>query len=77
MTRHTIGMMCSAGVPAGGLPSAREAWRAVSLPGEEGAPALGMGSWRLAPGIRRIDLEENAVTTGLSFGMTLIVTAAM
>lgn len=40
-------------------------------------PALGMGTWKLAQGVRPIEQEEQALKTGLDLGMTLIDTAEL
>ena len=40
-------------------------------------PALGQGSWRLAQGRHPDAVEEEALRTGLSLGMTLIDTAEL
>src|ERR1700687_807669 len=40
-------------------------------------PALGQGSWHLAQGRHPEAVEEEALRTGLSLGMTLIDTAAI
>ena len=40
-------------------------------------PALGQGSWHLAQGRHREAVEEKALRTGLSLGMTLIDTAEL
>jgi diketogulonate reductase-like aldo/keto reductase len=47
----------------------------VKLPDGSSAPALGMGSWKLAQGRHPIAEEEEAMRTGLSLGMNLIDTA--
>lgn len=60
------------------LPGTRtQALRTVRLPDGSFAPALGMGSWRLAQGRRPVLQEEEAMRLGLSLGMTLIDTAEM
>ncbi|WP_295896915.1 aldo/keto reductase [uncultured Bartonella sp.] len=40
-------------------------------------PALGMGTWKLAQGVRPIEQEEEALQTGLDLGMKLIDTAEL
>lgn len=40
-------------------------------------PALGMGTWKLAQGVRPIEQEEQALQTGLDLGMKLIDTAEL
>jgi diketogulonate reductase-like aldo/keto reductase len=52
--------------------------RMVKLPeGIASVPALGQGSWHLAQGRHPEAVEEDALRTGLSLGMTLIDTAEM
>ncbi len=77
LTRRTFGMVCAAGVLVSGMVRAQQSPGTVRLPQGGTAPALGMGSWRLAQGRRPINQEEDALRTGLSFGMTLIDTAEM
>ena len=49
--------------------------RMVKLPDGASVPALGQGSWHLAQGRHPEAVEEDALRTGLSLGMTLIDTA--
>src|SRR5262249_50745970 len=49
--------------------------RTVKLPDGASVPALGQGSWHLAEGRHPEVVEEDALRTGLSLGMTLIDTA--
>src|SRR5215470_13162480 len=49
--------------------------RMVKLPDGASVPALGQGSWHLAEGRHPEAVEEDALRTGLSLGMTLIDTA--
>ena len=58
-------------------PSDRAATRTVKLPDGTIVPALGQGSAGLGQGRRPEALEEEALRTGLSLGMTLIDTAEM
>jgi diketogulonate reductase-like aldo/keto reductase len=51
------------------------AGRTVKLPDGTIVPALGQGSWHLAQGRHPDAVEEEALRTGLSLGMTLIDTA--
>jgi diketogulonate reductase-like aldo/keto reductase len=77
MTRRQLGMACAATALA---VAGSQAWSApaqVQLPQEGSAPALGLGSWRLAQGRHPIAEEEEALRTGLSLGMALIDTAEM
>ncbi len=82
MTRRQFGQACAAGI-ASGIIFSTMAWarqpsvRTVKFPQGGTAPALGMGSWRLAQGRHPISQEEAALGTGLSLGMTLIDTAEM
>lgn len=77
ITRRSL----AAGLAASLLPlTGATAWSApvqVPLPGAGGAPALGMGSWKLAQGRHPLAEEEEALRTGLSLGMTLIDTAEL
>ena len=49
--------------------------RAVEFPDGTLVPALGQGSWHLGQGRHPAAVEEEALRTGLSLGMTLIDTA--
>jgi diketogulonate reductase-like aldo/keto reductase len=51
--------------------------RAVDLPSGETIPALGMGTWHLAQGRHRPEVEIEALRTGLDLGMTLVDTAEL
>jgi diketogulonate reductase-like aldo/keto reductase len=51
--------------------------RTVKLPDGTVVPALGQGSARLGKGRHRQSVEEEALRTGLSLGMTLIDTAEL
>jgi len=52
-----------------------QAIKTVTLPDGSTAPALGLGSWRLAAGRHAIAQEERALRTGISLGMRLLDTA--
>jgi diketogulonate reductase-like aldo/keto reductase len=54
---------------------ANAAGRAVEFPDGTLVPALGQGSWHLGQGRHPAAVEEEALRTGLSLGMTLIDTA--
>lgn len=79
MTRRQFGLMCAAGIAANGTAWAQSSLepRTVKLAQGGSAPALGMGSWRLAQGRRPIAQEEAALRAGFALGMTLIDTAEM
>ncbi len=49
--------------------------RTVSLPDGTSVPALGQGAWHLGQGRHPQGVEEEAVRTGISLGMTLIDTS--
>jgi len=49
--------------------------RQVKFPDGTAVPALGQGSWHLGQGRHPADIEEEALRTGLSLGMTLIDTS--
>src|ERR1700732_3324919 len=48
-----------------------------TLPGGEGVPALGQGTWHMGEDRRRAVEEASAVRLGIELGMTLIDTAEM
>jgi len=52
-----------------------QASKSVTLAAGSSAPALGLGSWRLAAGRHSIAQEEHALRTGISLGMRLLDTA--
>ena len=51
--------------------------RTTELPSGEAVPVLGLGTWRLAEGLRPRAEEAAALRLGLDLGMTLIDTAEM
>src|ERR1700687_3210158 len=51
--------------------------RTTELPSGEAVPVLGLGTWRLAEGLRPREEEAAALRLGLELGMTLIDTAEM
>ena len=55
--------------------AADAAKRTVALPNGAIVPAVGQGSWHLGQGRHPADLEEEALRTGISLGMTLIDTS--
>lgn len=59
-------------VPTAG---ARLAARTVKLPDGTTVPALGQGCWHLGQGRHPVAVEEEALRTGISLGMTLIDTS--
>src|SRR5215471_7470799 len=59
------------GAGAGSKPVART----VKLPDGTTVPALGQGCWHLGQGRHPLAVEEEALRTGLSLGMTLIDTS--
>ena len=61
-------------VPASGSPS-RSAARTVKLPDGTTVSALGQGCWHLGQGRHPPAVEEEALRTGISLGMTLIDTS--
>jgi diketogulonate reductase-like aldo/keto reductase len=61
-------------VPDTGAAS-KPAARTVKLPGGATVPALGQGCWHLGQGRHPIDVEEQALRTGISLGMTLLDTS--
>jgi len=82
----TLGLSLTAANAVSALSSASAFAAATPAPSSEGphtvrfpdgtiVPALGQGSWHLAQGRHPEALEEEALRTGLSLGMTLIDTA--
>jgi diketogulonate reductase-like aldo/keto reductase len=61
-------------VPASGAPS-RSAARTVKLPDGTTVSALGQGCWHLGQGRHPPAVEEEALRTGVSLGMTLLDTS--
>ncbi len=51
--------------------------RTTELPSGEAVPVLGLGTWRLAEGLRPREEEAAALRLGVELGMTLIDTAEM
>jgi diketogulonate reductase-like aldo/keto reductase len=62
---------------AGADATSKVAGRTVKLRDGTIIPALGQGSWHLAQGRHLESVEEEALRTGLSLGMTLIDTAEL
>ena len=61
--------------PAGTDAAAKPAARTVRLPDGTTVPALGQGCWHLGRGRHPLAVEEEALRTGISLGMTLIDTS--
>jgi len=55
--------------------ASQNAGRAVRFPDGTTVPALGQGAWHLGQGRHPLAVEEEAVRTGISLGMTLIDTS--
>ena len=53
----------------------KPAARSVKLPDGTTASALGQGCWHLGQGRHPVDVEEQALRTGISLGMTLLDTS--
>jgi hypothetical protein len=66
----TIGVLSSTSVFAADAPT-----RTVKLRNGAVVPAVGQGSWHLGQGRHPAALEEEALRTGISLGMTLIDTS--
>jgi diketogulonate reductase-like aldo/keto reductase len=69
-----IAVQANAQVPDTGAESS-PAPRTVKFPDGTIVPALGQGSWHLAQGRHRLFLEEEAMRTGTTLGMTVIDTS--
>jgi len=68
-----IAAQATAQVPAAG--ASKPAARTVKLPDGTTVPALGQGAWHLGQGRHPPAVEEEALRTGISLGMTLIDTS--
>jgi diketogulonate reductase-like aldo/keto reductase len=55
--------------------AAKTAGRTVTFPDGTSVPALGQGCWHLGQGRHPLAVEEEALRTGISLGMTLIDTS--
>lgn len=55
--------------------ASRSAARSVKLPDGTTVPALGQGCWHLGQGRHPLAVEEEALRTGISLGMTLLDTS--
>jgi diketogulonate reductase-like aldo/keto reductase len=87
MVRREFNRLCVAGI--GAITAARSPTsalagttsksrvRTVKLPNGRAVPALGQGAMRLGEGARAEAVEEEALRTGLSLGMTVIDTAEL
>ena len=64
----------TAQVPGNGAAS-KPAARAVKLPDDTPVSALGQGCWHLGQGRHPLAVEEEALRTGISLGMTLLDTS--
>jgi diketogulonate reductase-like aldo/keto reductase len=69
-----IAAQAAAQVPGSGAGS-KPAARTVRLPDGTPVPALGQGCWHLGQGRHPPPVEEDALRTGISLGMTLIDTS--
>jgi diketogulonate reductase-like aldo/keto reductase len=67
-------LQADAPVPGTGAVS-RPAVRTVKLPDGTSVPALGQGCWHLGQGRHPMEVEEEALRTGISLGMTLLDTS--
>src|SRR5436190_7511607 len=69
-----IAAQATAQVPGAGAAS-KPAARTVKLPDGTTVPAIGQGCWHLGQGRHPIAVEEEALRTGMSHGMTLLDTS--
>jgi diketogulonate reductase-like aldo/keto reductase len=67
------GQAAAQGVDSGAASEPRR--RTVKLPGGATVPALGQGCWHLGQGRHPPTVEEEALRTGISLGMTLLDTS--
>jgi diketogulonate reductase-like aldo/keto reductase len=79
LSRRQFSVGCAAfglSLPAAITAAAAEsAARSVKLPDGTAVPAVGQGAWHLGQGRHPASVEEEAVRTGVSLGMTLIDTS--
>ena len=80
LSRRQFSVRCAAlglSLPAIGtvLAASQTAGRTVSFPDGTTVPAVGQGAWHLGQGRHPQAVEEEAVRTGVSLGMTLIDTS--
>jgi diketogulonate reductase-like aldo/keto reductase len=76
LNRRQFSARCAAfGLLAGQAVAFEPGARTVTLPGGATVPALGQGCWHLGQGRHPPAVEEQALRTGLSLGMTLLDTS--
>ena len=78
LNRREFSTRCAAfglSLPAIGTAAAQSAGATVRFPDGTSVPALGQGAWHLGQGRHPPAVEEEAVRTGISLGMTLIDTS--
>ena len=78
LSRREFGVRCAAfavSLPMIKSTFAQAATRTVRFPDDRTVPAVGQGSWHLGQGRHPAALEEEAIRTGISLGMTLIDTS--
>jgi diketogulonate reductase-like aldo/keto reductase len=71
----TLALQRTAPALAAAGPTSETARRTVSLPDGTNVPALGQGAWHLGQDRHPPAVEEEAIHTGISLGMTLIDTS--
>jgi diketogulonate reductase-like aldo/keto reductase len=74
-TSAVLAVQRSARVLAAAGAASETAGRTVRFPDGTAVPALGQGAWHLGQGRHPLAVEEEAVRTGISLGMTLIDTS--
>ena len=78
LSRRKFGARCAAfavSLPLITSALAQAASRMVRFPDDRTVPPLGQGSWHLGQGRHPAGIEEEAIRTGISLGMTLIDTS--
>jgi diketogulonate reductase-like aldo/keto reductase len=75
LNRRQFGALCAASLSFPALGATETAGRTVRLPDGTSVPALGQGAWHLGQGRHPPAVEEEALRTGVSLGMTLIDTS--
>ncbi len=76
LNRRQFSARCAAlGLLAGQAVAFEPGARTVKFPGGATVPALGQGCWHLGQGRHPPAVEEQALRTGISLGMTLLDTS--
>jgi diketogulonate reductase-like aldo/keto reductase len=75
LTLPALDPLLSAAQAPGADPAAKPAGRTVRLPDGTTVPAIGQGCWHLGQGRHPPEVEQDALRTGISLGLTLLDTS--